>query len=220
MQNLNSAAACPYHGHVITQSAPPSENGLISLNQISDLLPPDLVIHKTELLKFKSWVLEFLCKPNSELGRKGAVCPFTKKAYDLNFFWVTVQNSWQISPENLISTFYRYKNIFKSLAPNAEGENIFKTISILFPFIDKNQFKIIEEVQESLKPAFVKEGIMIGQFYPGCSQPGLNNSAFRPLNAPLPLLAIRNMVESDLPFLVGNPEFEKSYHTRFQKENV
>ena len=43
---------------------------------------------------------------------------------------------------------------------------------------------------------------MLGEFHNRTESPGLHNPNFRPLRSPIPLLAIRYMVEVDLPFLV------------------
>ena len=42
---------------------------------------------------FKSWVLTFLSKPHPDLGRKGAVCPFTHKSYLLDYFLTNIQET-------------------------------------------------------------------------------------------------------------------------------
>jgi hypothetical protein len=59
---------------------------------------------------------------------------------------------------------------------------------------------------------------MVGQFYEGCPESGLWNDAFHPLQSPVPLLAIRNMVPSDFPFLHGkrgNSDMLIAYLNRF-----
>jgi hypothetical protein len=59
---------------------------------------------------------------------------------------------------------------------------------------------------------------MVGQFYAGCPESGLWNDSFRALESPIPLLAIRNMVPSDFPFLHGrrgNPAMLLSYLNKF-----
>jgi len=66
-------------------------------------------------------------------------------------------------------------------------------------------------VQQELKPEFVAKGIMIGQFHPYCLESGLWNQNFRPLQAPVPLLAIRYMVLTDFPFLRKDERFISSY---------
>jgi len=59
---------------------------------------------------------------------------------------------------------------------------------------------------------------MVGQFYEGCAESGLWNDSFQPLQSPIPLLAIRNMVPSDFLFLHGkrgNEGMLISYLNRF-----
>jgi hypothetical protein len=45
-------------------------------------------------------------------------------------------------------------------------------------------------------------GLMLGEFHANNESPGLRNPDFRPLRSPIPMLAIRHMVDSDLPFLI------------------
>ena len=58
---------------------------------------------------------------------------------------------------------------------------------------------------------------MIGQFHPECQARGLWSAAFRPLQAPVPLLAIREMTSSDLPFLVGSADHADVYLERYAR---
>ena len=58
-------------------------------------------------------------------------------------------------------------------------------------------------------------GLMIGQFYPGCDEAGIRNPDFRPLQSPIPLLAIRHMVNSDFPFLAGSVAWIEEYLRKF-----
>ena len=72
----------------------------------------------------------------------------------------------------------------------------------MFPGIsDADAPAFIDAVQARLKPQFVADGLMLGQFHALNNEPGLHNQEFRPLRSPIPLLAIRFMVDSDLPFL-------------------
>jgi hypothetical protein len=70
---------------------------------------------------------------------------------------------------------------------------------------------MVEEVQAETKPIFVPRNLMVGQFYPSCPQIGLHNVTFRPLQAPIPMIAVRHMVPSDLPFLTDSP-YISHYH--------
>jgi hypothetical protein len=56
---------------------------------------------------------------------------------------------------------------------------------------------------------------MLGQFYPGCDQPGLWNKDFHPLDAPIPMLVVRTMMSTDFPFLLARPEWMTAYVKKF-----
>jgi hypothetical protein len=162
------------------------------------------------------WCKAYLCKPNSKLGREGPVCPFTQPSLKKRLFWLTIHRG---SSGRSASQIARYRDWFLELDPRSGPEAMLKTILILHPEIASSDAAgILDPVQKELKPNFVKKGLMIGQFYEGCTEPGLWSDAFFPLQAPIPLLAIRNMVPSDFPFLYssrGNAQMLISYLNRF-----
>jgi len=86
---------------------------------------------------------------------------------------------------------------------------------VVLPGFDRTDSGPLDALQRRLKDSFVSEGLMVGQFHPRCEQSGLWNADFRPLRAPIPLLAIRRMVSSDLPFLVDSGHHMSSYFSRF-----
>jgi len=86
---------------------------------------------------------------------------------------------------------------------------------VVLPGFDRTDSSPLDALQRRLKDAFVREGLMVGQFHPHCEQRGLWNEDFRPLKAPIPLLAIRRMVSSDLPFLLGSASHLSAYLDRF-----
>jgi hypothetical protein len=96
-----------------------------------------------------------------------------------------------------------YREIFLALEPR-EGETaLYKAILIIFPYIPRDSAPaLIDGIQKSLKPSFVESGLMIGEFHDLNDTPGLHNPELRPLRSPLPMLAIRFMVENDLLFLM------------------
>ncbi|MCJ0904294.1 hypothetical protein MTX36_12765 [Rhodococcus sp. ARC_M6] len=104
-------------------------------------------------------------------------------------------------------------DIYPELPPRDGKDEIFKAIIAVFP--DVNDFDLIDTVQFHGKSTFVNKGMMLGQFYPGCLQSGLWNDDFRALDAPLPMLAVRQMVSTDYPFLTGRAEWMSAYLKRF-----
>ncbi|WP_423834906.1 DUF6875 domain-containing protein, partial [Streptomyces manipurensis] len=89
------------------------------------------------------------------------------------------------------------------------------TILLVLPGFDPTDSVELDELQRKAKDEFVAEGLMIGQFHPVCEEPGLETEAFRPLRAPLPLLAVRKLLVFDLPFLVSDDAHMEHYLTRF-----
>lgn len=77
---------------------------------------------------------------------------------------------------------------------------------------------VVEDSQRRLKTEFVERGLMIGEFHPGPPPaPGLHNPSFRPLHSPVPLLAIRRMVGTDLPFLTADEHHLEVYRAHFSR---
>jgi hypothetical protein len=110
----------------------------------------------------------------------------------------------------------RYGSWFRWLPPRSGHLATYKAILILLPDLPPERGPdCIDVVQKALKPRFVADGLMIGQFYPGCSAPGLWNHHFRPLSSTVPLLTIRHMVAADAGFLVDAPGHLAAYLARF-----
>lgn len=78
----------------------------------------------------------------------------------------------------------------------------------------------VDTVQRRLKPVFVERHLMIGQFFEECEEPGLWNADFRPLKTPVPLLAIRSMVPTDVAFLHHDNSLLESYLDKFGSRGI
>lgn len=162
-----------------------------------------------ELDGIKKWITEFLCSPHPSLGRSGNVCPLTKEAINKDSIFFTIEKSLHLDKESEMNKIASQTRLFKELkTANAET---YKVIINAYPHIKKEEYYKIEAIQNELKPLFVEEGLMIGQFYPGCKEKGLWNDNFFPLDSPIALLAIRNMAITDIAFLMSNDTFVKKY---------
>jgi hypothetical protein len=157
------------------------------------------------------WARGYLSAPHPELGRRGNVCPFVPSSLRGSHFYVAVRPG---PMPDVAETVRRHRDWFLELEPRGDPHAQLKTILILFPDVAPEQ---IDATQEALKPAFVQAGLMLGQFHPTPpSEGGLWNPDFRPLFSPVPLLAIRHMVPSDLPFLTRDRRHLESYLARFR----
>jgi hypothetical protein len=161
----------------------------------------------------RTWVLEYLCAPHPELGREGPVCPFTGPSLSKELFWLGCIDEPALDADGVCGIMEGMVARYATIGPTQGADALLKTILVLFPGI--RDFGIIDAAQLGLKNTFVAKGLMIGQFYPGCSESGLWSTSFHPLDSPVPLLAIRHMVSSDFPFLVSEARWMESYFRRF-----
>jgi hypothetical protein len=172
------------------------------------------------LVEIMEWVKSFLAKPNPDLGRRGSVCPYVPHALKSNSINLTVINTQNLEQQQIEEIVLAYRDIFLELEPKAQELAINKALLLIFPDIQiDDATQLIDGVQQKLKPFFVDAGLMIGEFHKRNQTPGQHNPNFRPLRSPIPLIAIRFMVESDLPFLqsVDDPGLRVRYLAAYLK---
>jgi hypothetical protein len=163
------------------------------------------------LSRIVDWIDRFLCVPNPALGRTGNVCPYAKTAIlkrSLEFY-----RNFSRSVTGLTSDMEQHLEEFLQ----SERSDDLYYCRLVIPDELGDASSAIECVQKQLKPMFVERHLMIGQFFPDCAEPGLHNRAFRPLQTPVPLLAIRHMVLSDIAFLYGNERYMTAYLENFEE---
>ncbi|WP_375495418.1 DUF6875 domain-containing protein [uncultured Nostoc sp.] len=158
----------------------------------------------SSLISIMEWVKIFLGRPHPNLGRPGTVCPFVPHSLKSNSIRLAVIRTENLYPEQLEEVVGRYRDIFLEIDDQEQELAINKAFLLIFPDIHiEDASKLVDSIQQKLKPLFVESGLMIGEFHKRNESPGLHNPNFRPLRSPIPLLAIRFMVEADLPFLVS-----------------
>lgn len=154
------------------------------------------------LNEISQWLKNFLARPHPELGRPGPVCPFVPKGLKLNYIRIKVIHSKNLEQPEIAQIVLPYLKILLDLEPRETEVALYKAILLIFPDITHDDApRLIDSVQKELKPLFVESGLMLGEFHNRTEACGLHNPNFRPLRSPIPLLAIRFMVEYDLPFL-------------------
>lgn len=166
------------------------------------------------LVEIMDWVRSFLGKPHRDLGRRGTVCPYVPHTLNSNSIYLRVIRTKNLESQQIEEIVLSYRDIFQELEPKKQELALNKALILIFPDIHLDDApKIIDGIQQKLKPFFVETGLMIGEFHKRNETPGLHNPDFRPLHSPIPLIAIRFMVESDLPFLqsADNPSLRIKY---------
>lgn len=150
------------------------------------------------------WVREFIGAPHSNLGRAGSICPFVPGALNMDTIWIAEVADAEPTVESIGEIIKEYRNVFLATEPTKSPDAINKAFLVAFPTLTARGAEgaaLVDKVQYKLKPYFVDQGMMLGEFHAMNESPGLRNPEFRPLRSPVPMLAIRLMVESDLPFM-------------------
>jgi hypothetical protein len=81
-------------------------------------------------------------------------------------------------------------------------DRLFSATMLAFPDVEPSEApELIDGTRDVLKPEFVRDGLMLGEFHADNEQGGLHNPNFRPLRSSVPMLVIRSMVPSDIVFL-------------------
>jgi hypothetical protein len=160
-----------------------------------------------DLVRVVDWCENFLGKPSGLLGRSGNVCPFVPEALmrgSLQFAVVSLTGRGADAVVEIEEMIEACREHFLGREALAGKIDIFGSMVLIFPGITNEEASwVIDPSQRELKPSFVREGLMLGEFHAFSSTPGLRNRYFRPLRSPIPLIAIRHMVESDVDFLMA-----------------
>jgi hypothetical protein len=167
------------------------------------------------LTAVRSWIDHYLCREDPALGRTGPVCPYVGPSVKKSLLWLTVVPA--ADPLAARDFLAGLRRIFAGLAPDDGPECLWKAIIVVFPEVRPEFYSALDSVQDELKPDYVRHGLMIGQFYNGCGKPGIWNKDFRPLQAPVPLIAIRHMVPSDYPFMAERSIYLEWYFRHFAR---
>lgn len=158
-----------------------------------------------DMTTLRGWVESYLMLGHADLGRTGAVCPFTKQAARIDTVRLAISRAGAADEEE---AFKLIRGGFTELdaIPCKPGMEHFRTIIVGFPeCADAAGMAMLERVQRRHKFYSLSRFRMIGYMFANNDAPGLWNPDFRPLRAPMPVLAIRHLVEQDAPFAARHP---------------
>jgi Cys-tRNA(Pro) deacylase len=159
------------------------------------------------------WATSYLCAPHPELGRSGPVCPFVPGALVKKLIFATVYEDTDLDVSAIKAILLSEMERFIALDPVSGNEAQFKALMVLFPELPADRAAdLIETAQAELQGSFVPNGLMVGEFHSGPpDKRGLWNPEFRPLYSPVPMLAIRHMVPTDVLFLKDSAPLFREY---------
>jgi hypothetical protein len=190
---------------------------LLSMRQLAD--PAPMPAMGSDALRFSraiaQWVTSYLMASHPELGRSGEVCPFTSRAYQLDTIRIGV--SFASSRDSALITELMRDSLrqFASIACDDTARQL-RTVIVGFPNLgDADGVAALRAGQQRLTLRCLWDGLMIGRFHPDSDDDGLWNPDFRPMRAPVPLLAVRHLVRNDAPFALRHPALLASYLCRY-----
>eukprot|EP00939_MAST-03C_sp_MAST-3C-sp1_P002117 g2117.t1 len=151
------------------------------------------------------YVRNFLAKAHPAVGRGGPVCPFVPKSLRKDCLYLGVVRfppNVSVRKSHIVNLVKRFASKFESLPPTTGRARQFKAIVLIFPDIAlEDAHELIDGTQLECKADFVSRGLMVGEFHLKNNASGLRNKKFYPLRTPVPCLAMRHMVPTDLAFL-------------------
>ena len=179
-------------------------------------ISPSLVGVAADVLK---WAREFLgvvdermLRPTSKGPKKaGAVCPFAKPSIEADLFFQVFEPTVTAKTprKEIVKVVRAYGKVLKGIPP--EDETRLKTLLVVFPELGKEHHATLSKVTTAAKDGFVKQGLMLAAFYPGCADSSYHNADFKVSQAPHPLIAIRYMAIHDIYFLASKREWFDEY---------
>jgi hypothetical protein len=190
-----------------------AEQELLPLHEARARIPDGAV---PPLAVLVGWVETYLMSAHADLGRSGAVCPFTRQAAKLDTVRLGISTATAADAE---AAFAAVSRSFAELdaIPAPPAMQHFRTVIIGFPgCADPAGTAMLQGIQKRLKFASLRRLRMIGLMHPDSEAPGLWNPQFRPLRAPFPVVAVRHMVEHDAPFAARHPLLMLPYLARFR----
>ena len=161
------------------------------------------------------WVKSYLMASHPDLGRPGEVCPFTSRAYQLDTIRIGV--SFAASRDGALVTQLMRDGLRQFAAIACEdATRQLRTVIVGFPNLTNAEgVAALRSAQRRLTLRCLWDGLMIGRFHPDSEDEGLWNPDFRPMRAPIPLLAVRHLVRNDAPFALRHPVLLASYLCRY-----
>ncbi len=137
-------------------------------------------------------------------------CPFVLDAINAGQFFIE-QSSLGEADESGIETLIQsqipvFKQRLPAYDPVQTGKpcpqaSLLKTDLFFFPNVDAlSNCPLLFRVLNKLKPSYMQNGMMLGEFFPGYKSGSLYNPGYNALAAPYPAFAIRYMVAGDSLF--------------------
>lgn len=148
------------------------------------------------------WMERFVMQPHSQLGRKGAVCPFAKPVHEGKLLYFCAIDCRRIDFDLFLEVMMNVPALFGRIAGQLATRRDLLSLCI-FPINlpTGDYYKFIDCAHSILKPIYMVAGLMVGEFHPMSTVSGAHSDRIRPMRADVPFFAIRSMAVHDNLFI-------------------
>lgn len=194
---------------MMAKAMPPTDGRFFGMKDVRD------AAQDADMERLCDWVETYLMNGHPDLGRTGAVCPFTRQAARIDTVRLAISHA---RTEDEDKAFALIRGAFGELEaiPCKPAMKHFRTVIVGFPgCADADGIAMLKRIQRRHRFYSLARARMIGMMHAGSEDRGLWNPDFRPLRSPMPVLAVRHLVENDAPFAALHPALMVAYLARF-----
>jgi len=162
-----------------------------------------------------NWLTSYAMNDHADLGRPGTVCPFVKRAARLETLRLGISLAGSADEAAVYAEIRSSFEVLNQIpAPGARKQ--LRTITIGFPRCASDEgIAMLARVTARHKYYTLLRSRMLALFHEGSDLQGLWNPAFRPLRSPMPMIAVRYLVEQDAGFVAKHKLLIAPYLLRF-----
>lgn len=148
------------------------------------------------------WLKGFIMEPHTELGRRGAVCPFAKPVHNEDSLVFCVWDANNLRFNDFLGILNKIPESYYRLLARMQGNSKLFSMCVFVRGLKEEQYgKYIDEAHSLIKPAFMEAGLMIGEFHPLSMTKGVHSETFLPMRSSQPAFVVRAMSPHDALFI-------------------
>lgn len=219
---MHNPGKCPFnHSSMFNGKLPSAAPAVLSRSDIENLAMRGVpqTAETTALELTMNFLRGFVGRGHPHLGRSGSVCPFAEAALTKDLIRFQTY-SGPMDKESIKAATLQLCDYFLKLSPTSGPDKISKVAILIFPTMERADYRLIDEMFVDLISGFHSQGLIVGQLHPGSEGPGIRNPEFRPLRSPVPMVVIRHLSPYDLIFKAYNSSTFADYTQLYTVQDV
>jgi hypothetical protein len=147
------------------------------------------------------WLQETIAQPDLRLGRPGDVCPRVAPALRDDLIWLITGSPGRAGSRDAAALSRPLIDLFEELFPTDRERRAGALVAVFPDLPETAAAAFIDAGHGLMRSQFVSNGLMVGQFHPGCPVGSVHNPDLLVTRSPVPLFAVRALSPHDLIFL-------------------